>query len=140
MKKLLATLMLILCLVTFTQVDMLAKTRTAVRKASAATTSSKVYMSLWGTIGSQSAEFDMSGTKGWYYLDNREKDKRTLVLKSYNKRTGRVILKAYYKGKFIGTFDGIFEEFNHPEHYGQSYSGKFKSVNGTVLDFYLYFD
>ncbi len=101
---------------------------------------SKVYIGVWGYIGDQKADLEVNGTTGWYYLSDNENAKRKLVLQSYNKRTGRVVLKAYYKGKFIGTLDGTFQEFDEPDHYGQTYNGKFKSVNGTVLEFGLYYD
>lgn len=112
----------------------------ATNVANAKGAANKVYIGVWGNIGSSQADLEVSGTTGWYYLNGNSNAKRKLVLQSYNKRTGRVILKAYYKGKFIGTLNGIFKEIKSPEHYGQTFNGKFKSENGTVFDFYLYYD
>ena len=108
--------------------------------ANAKGSASKVYIGVWGNIGNNKADLEMNGTTGWYYLNGNSNAKRKLVLQSYNKSTGRVILKAYYKGKFIGTFNGIFREFNGSDHYGQTYTGSFKSVKGATLSFDLYFD
>ena len=107
--------------------------------ASAKGSASKVYIGVWGNIGSNQADLEVNGTTGWYYLNGNENAKRKLVLQSYNKSTGRVVLKAYYKGKFIGTFSGTFREWGG-EHPGQTYNGKFKSVDGGALSFSLYCD
>jgi len=112
----------------------------AANMANAKGSTNKVYIGVWGDIGSNQADLEMNGTTGWYYLNGNSKAKRKLVLQSYNKSTGRVVLKAYYKGKFIGTFNGIFREINGSDHYGQIYTGSFKSVKGTTFSFDLYYD
>ncbi len=105
-------------------------------------------MSLWGTIGdSGDVDFEMEGTTGYYSYSRKgsESGRRTLKLESYDEKSGRCILGAYYQGEYIGKFDGIFNNIDNVDdegehHYGQSYQGKFLSVKGVEIDFYLYAD
>ena len=108
----------------------------------------EVYMGLWGSIGdSEQVDFEMDGTTGWYSYQRQgvTGPKRTLKLKSYNKKTGRCVIDAYLKGKYIGCFDGKFIEDEVDMGGGetkvvQSYGGVFTSVKGVKVDFYLYMD
>lgn len=107
-----------------------------------------VYMGLWGSIGdSEQVDFEMNGTTGWYTYQRQgvTGPKRTLKLKSYNNKTGRCVIDAYLKGKYIGCFDGIFLEDEVDMGDGetkivQSYGGVFTSAKGVKIDFSLYID
>ena len=122
--------------------------QTSSSTAKGTSSASGVYMGMWGRIGdSDQAEFEMNGTTGSYSYTRQGQNsgKRTLRLVSYDVASGRCIIDAFAAGKKIGTFDGIFTEMDETDdegehHYGQSYDGKFKSTNGTQLDFMLYFD
>ena len=103
----------------------------------------KVYMGLWGSIGeTQCPDFTMNGTTGYYILNGQEKARRTLKLVSYNEKTSRCVINAYFKGKYIGKFDGVYTEDYVPEadKYVCVYNCTLISVNGTKLDCYLYID
>ena len=104
------------------------------------TSSSGVNMSLWGSIGeAQCKDFIMDGKTGYYQFEGKDNAKRTLKLKSYDKTDGRCVLDAYLRGKYIGRFDGQYEIITG-EHAANIYKGKFISVRGVKLDFYLYVD
>ena len=95
MKKLLTTLMLILCMVAFTQVDMLAQARAAVGKASAATTykmkAPVIKPNKFGYITKYDLPTKMAHLK---VVATQDED--------YN-----VTAKIYYDGKLIQTFKGL---------------------------------
>ena len=107
-----------------------------------------VYMGLFGSIGdSEQVDFEMNGTTGWYTYQRQgvTGPKRTLKLKSYNNKTGRCVIDAYLKGKYIGCFDGNFFEDEVDMGDGetkvvQSYGGVFTSAKGVKVDFSLYID
>ncbi|MBQ6652668.1 MAG: hypothetical protein IJM81_04630 [Prevotella sp.] len=109
----------------------------------------KVYMGMWGNVGGTGFMFDMDGTTGSYIPYDMAEAKeygarRQLRLVSYNPKTGKCIINAFLKGKYIGQFDGIFEEAGDPDdeesHYFQAYNGLFKSINGDKLEFHFHFD
>lgn len=103
----------------------------------------KVYMSLWGNIGeTHCPDFVMEGTTGYYTLDGQERARRTLRLKSFDKKTRRCVINAYLKEKYIGMFDGVYTEDYVPEadKYVCVYQCTFISVGGANLDCYLYID
>lgn len=105
-----------------------------------ATPQSRVEMSLWGSIGdTQCQDFTMNGTTGYYIMDGPDNVKRTMTLKSYDPNSGHCELDAYLRGKYIGTFIGNYELIGG-EHPANIYKGKFHSVRGIVLDYYLYVD
>ena len=109
-----------------------------------------VYMGVWGSVGGTGFMFDMNGTTGSYipYDMGEAKEygaRRQLKLVSYNPKNGKCIINAFLKGKYIGQFDGVFEEANlvddeGGEHYYQAYNGLFKSINGDKLKFHFHFD
>lgn len=109
-----------------------------------------VHMGMWGYCGGTGFMFDMDGTKGSYipYDIAEAKEygqRRQLQLVSYNPRNGRCIINAFLQGKYIGQFNGIFEEAdveddNQESHYFQAYNGIFTSVKGSKLDFHFHFD
>ena len=94
MKKLLATLMLILCLVTFTQVDMLAQASAAVGKASAATTYK------------MKAPVIKPNKYGFIIGDNLPKKMDHLRVVATQKDDG-ITAKIYYDGELIQTIKGL---------------------------------
>ena len=105
--------------------------------------SPKVYMGLWGSIGeTQCLDFTMDGKTGYYILNGQENARRTLKLKSYDEKTNRCVINAYFKGKYIGKFDGVYTEDYVPEadKYVCVYNCTFISVKGAKLDCYLYID
>lgn len=108
---------------------------------------STIYTDLWGYIGSgEGAQLTMNGTTGWYVPNENDNVKRQLKLESYDKKTGRCVLKAYLKGKQIGKFDGKYETFYEKdddggEHGAAYYQGTFtNTINGVKLKFSLYND
>lgn len=97
----------------------------------------EVNMNLLGGIGeAQCKEFIMDGTTGHYTFKGADNVQRTLKLNHYNKKTGKCIIEAYLRDKYIGRFDGLYENSSSPH---KTYKGKFISVKpGVSLDFYLY--
>ena len=144
MKRLLYSLIVLcisLCGLEVAAASLEAPSTVGVTKKSKAAT--KVYMGLWGNIGETACpDFTMEGQTGYYVLNGQEKARRTLKLKSYDKKTGRCVIDAYFKGKYIGKFDGVYTEEYVPEidSYICVYNCKFISVNGTELNCYLYID
>ena len=93
----------------------------------------KVYMQYGGQIAGSEVYFQMNGSSGYYTVTGNSTT-RTLKLQSYNPRTGRCVIKAYYKGKCIGTLNGIY----HPGEYRYDYyQGTFKSTKGGSYSFDL---
>ena len=107
-----------------------------------------VYMGMWGYCGGTGFLFDMDGAEGHYRPWDGSKEygeTRQLKLVSYNPKSGKCVINAYLKKKYIGQFDGIFEEAENEDdegnsHYFQAYNGIFKSVNGSKLEFHFHFD
>ena len=99
-----------------------------------------IYFSLWGSIGDASAEMDMNGMTGHFSYNGIN---RKLKFGSYNKRSGKLILKEYdLKGRYIGQFVGTYSEFYVPEKgfTCASYNGTFTNTKGGKTTFYLYYD
>ena len=109
---------------------------------------SALCISVWGTIGDSSmAELQFEKGAGWYVMsqDAPVDSRRILKVKSYDKKSGRLVFNAYYKGEYIGILDGIFQSDEVEVEHGfynviQSYSGKFKSVKGVDIDFNFHGD
>ena len=107
-----------------------------------------VYMGMWGYCGGTNFLFDMDGAEGHYRPWDGSKEygeTRQLKLVSYNPKSGKCVINAYLKKKYIGQFDGIFEEAENEDdeggtHYFQAYNGIFKSVNGSKLEFHFHYD
>lgn len=109
-----------------------------------------VYMGMWGHVGETGFMFDMNGTTGNYIPYNMGEGKeygerRQLKLVSYNTRTGLCIIDAFLGSKYIGQFEGTFEEAeldmgDGDTKYVQAYNGIFTSVNGAKLEFNFHFD
>ena len=109
-----------------------------------------VYMGMWGGVGGTGFLFDMDGITGSYipYDIAEAKEygaRRQLKLVSYDPKSGRCVINAFLKGKYIGQFDGEFfdseeEDDEGHTHAFQSYNGIFKSVKGAKLDFHFHFD
>ena len=109
-----------------------------------------VYMGVWGNVGGTGFNFDMDGTTGSYipydFAEGKEYGaRRQLKLVSYNPRNGKCVINAFLQGKYIGQFDGTFEEDEveideHNSHTIQAYNGIFTSVKGAKLDFHFHFD
>ena len=109
-----------------------------------------VYMGVWGVVGGTGVNFDMDGTTGSYipYDIAEAKEygaRRQLKLVSYDPKSGSCVINAYLNGKYIGQFDGIFEEYEGKtddggDYFMQAYNGIFKSVKGDKLKFNFHFD
>ena len=109
-----------------------------------------VYMGMWGNCGGTGFMFDMNGTKGSYIPYDMAEAKeygarRQLELVSYDLSNGMCTINAFLKGKYIGQFQGIFEEEEvefdeNNSNTLQSYHGIFTSVNGAKLDFHFHCD
>lgn len=109
-----------------------------------------VYMGVWGMVGGTGVNFDMDGTTGSYIPYDLAEAKeygarRQLKLVSYDPKSGTCVINAYLNGKYIGQFDGIFEEYEGKtddggDYFLQAYNGIFKSVKGDKLEFHLHFD
>ena len=104
-----------------------------------------VYLYCHGDIGSSICEdFVVDGTTGYYKLENDTR-KRTLKLKSHDKKSSRCVMEAYLSDRYIGFFDGeyynadIVDDYGE-HHYFSGYRGSFHSVKGVVQDFYVYAD
>lgn len=113
-----------------------------------------IELGLWGLIGDSHGELDMNGLTGTYSygLKNGEAHRR-LEFESWDKKTGRLVLRAYEQNsdKFIGKFDGIYEYGNATEgeydddgeeivHWVESYDGVFTNYKGAKVNFHLWFD
>ena len=113
-----------------------------------------VDMSLWGFIGGSHANLDMNGLTGIYSygLDNGEV-RRRLEFESWDKESGRVVLRAYElkSDKFIGKFDGTFVIENvlegevdndgmPAEQWVNTYDGVFTNYKGAKTEFHLWAD
>ena len=119
-------------------------------KETAKTSVTPVYMGVWGHVGGTGFSLDMNGLTGSYIpLDIAEGkeygQRRQLELVSYNPEDGKCIIKAFLNKKYIGLFDGVFEEDEFEDDEGnsqgvQTYDGIFKSVNGSKLEFHFHFD
>lgn len=109
-----------------------------------------VYMGVWGVVGGTGVNFDMDGTTGSYipYDFGEAKEygaRRQLKLVSYDPKSGSCVINAYLNGKYIGQFDGTFEEYEGKtddggDYFMQAYNGIFKSVKGDKLKFNFHFD
>ena len=109
-----------------------------------------VYMGVWGVVGGTGVNFDMDGTTGSYipydFAEAKEYGaRRQLKLVSYDPKSGSCVINAYLNGKYIGQFDGIFEEYEGKtddggDYFMQAYNGIFKSVKGDKLKFNFHFD
>lgn len=109
-----------------------------------------VYMGVWGVVGGTGVNFDMDGTTGSYipydFAEAKEYGaRRQLKLVSYDPKSGSCVINAYLNGKYIGQFDGIFEEYEGKtddggDYFMQTYNGIFKSVKGDKLKFNFHFD
>lgn len=124
-----------------------AQSRRSSKQRTESTRQATLETELGGNIGSAGgAELKMYGTTGYYIPNQKDRTKRRLRLESYNKSTGRCVLKAYLRGKQIGKFDGKYENFcvkddAGEEHWGEIYEGIFtNTINGAKLKFYLYND
>ena len=90
------------------------------------------YGDVYGNVGGQYVSLFLNGKSGYYTTDDC--GRRTVKIVSY---TGNyLVLKAYLRGKFIGTSGGSCEKAW--KNYIGVYEGKFKSVSGESLNFYLY--
>lgn len=107
-----------------------------------------LWLNVWGNIGDSSmAELQFEKGAGWYVMSQNAPvdSRRILKVKSYDKKSGRLVFNAYYKGEYIGILDGIFQSDKvevEPGFYNviQSYSGKFKSVKGVDIVFSFHGD
>ena len=107
-------------------------------------------MGVWGSVGGTGFMLDMNGTEGSYIpYDIAEAkeygERRQLKLVAYDPKSGRCVINAYLKGKYIGQFEGIFEEAEHTTDDGdtytfQAYNGIFTSEKGAKLEFHFHFD
>lgn len=105
-----------------------------------------VNIALTGKIGTSEAYLNMEGLNGSYSYDlPNGRVERRLEFVSYDKKTGRLILKAKdKKGKYIGQFSGIYKSEKYTEE-GQrleydKYKGIFTNYKGVKVDFDLYMD
>ena len=107
---------------------------------SSSSSSDEIYLSLWGTIGDAPAELYMDGRSGTFEYNGIH---RIVKFKSYNRRTGKLILSEYdTKGNYIGQFVGTYTEEYIPEagHVACSYDGEFTNTKGGKATFNLYAD
>lgn len=82
-----------------------------------------------GTIGGdKDAVLTIAGGNGYYRISYGQ---RSIIVDSYNKGTGKLVIKAYMKkgGPSIGMFDGTYKN--------GTYSGVFKNVKGGKVNFNL---
>lgn len=83
-----------------------------------------------GMIGGYGGSMYISNGRGSVTLDNG--GKRTLEVESFD--GDQLVVKAYYKGKYIGYYTGTYSYED-----GEYYSGVFHNVvNGGTVDFELY--
>jgi len=92
----------------------------------------KVHMQYGGQIAGSEVYFQMNGSSGYYTVTGNSTT-RTLKLQSYNPRTGRCVIKVYYKGKYSGTLSGTYHPGDYRDDY---YQGTFQSPRGN-FSFYL---
>lgn len=95
-----------------------------------AKSSSRVRCDLMGNVGGQTVFLIINGKSGYYTTDDGVR--RTVKVVSYG--GGHMVLKAYLRGKYIGTFDGHYQSYNG---YMNTYEGSFQSVRGGSLSFYF---
>lgn len=114
--------------------------------ASAQQTGKGINIALTGKIGDSEGFLSMDGLNGSYSYDlPNGKVERRLEFVSYNKKTGRLILKAKdKKGKYVGQFNGIYKAQKYTEDGHQlrtdTYKGIFTNYKGVKIDFDLYMD
>lgn len=105
-----------------------------------------VTIDLTGMIGNSEGWLNMDGLNGSYsYKLPNGRVERKLEFVSYDKKTGRLILKARDKqGKYVGQFNGIYKSNIYTEEGQQlrvdSYKGIFTNYKGVKIDFDLYMD
>ena len=88
----------------------------------------EIYFYLRGSIGDAGAEMDMNGRSGTFDYNGIH---RILKFKSFNSRTGKLILNEYdTKGKYIGDFVGTYKR--------RTYDGVFTNTKGGKATFFLY--
>lgn len=103
-----------------------------------------VEMWLKGFIGGSPAKLGMDGLTGDFsYELDKNKIRRRLVLESWDKTTGRLLLRTYElkSDKYIGMFDGTLEFTNKEGEYTFfNYEGIFTNYKGAKTDFRLWCD
>ncbi|MBR5656897.1 MAG: hypothetical protein IKW98_09505 [Prevotella sp.] len=105
-----------------------------------------VNIALTGKIGDSEGYLNMDGLNGSYsYKLPNGKVERRLEFVSYDKKTGRLVLKARDKqGKYVGQFNGIYKSVKYTENGEQlqtdTYKGIFTNMKGVKIDFDLYMD
>lgn len=105
-----------------------------------------VTIDLTGMIGNSEGWLNMDGLNGSYnYKLPNGRVERKLEFVSYDKKTGRLILKARDKqGKYVGQFNGIYKSNIYTEEGQQlrvdTYKGIFTNYKGVKIDFDLYMD
>lgn len=105
-----------------------------------------IHIDLTGQIGNSDGWLNMDGLNGSYsYSLPNGRVERRLEFVSFDKRTGRLVLKARDKqGKYVGQFNGIYKTQTYREE-GQelrvdNYKGIFTNYKGVKIDFDLYMD
>lgn len=82
-----------------------------------------------GRVGGYDAELSLCNGRGSVYLNGS--GSRDVSVKSF--KGGRLILNAYFKGKYIGYYSGTYS------YRDESYVGVFYNTNtGGKVNFYLY--
>ncbi len=105
-----------------------------------------IHIALTGQIGTSEGWLNMDGTRGTYsYAIPNGRIERQLTFVSYNKKTGRLVLKATdQRGRYIGQFDGIYSTETYYEDGQQlrtdTYQGTFTNNKGVKITFNLYMD
>ena len=84
-----------------------------------------------GTIGSTgNMTIDINGRGSYTYDNNGTNFTRSIIVKSYDKRTGHLLIESYNKsGDYVGMFDGYTRNY--------SYSGTFTNYKGGTVEFQL---
>ena len=119
-----------LCIVAFSSADMQAKSKKTTKKAK----TEKIWAALGGYVGNQEI-FDMliiSGREYCYVIDGV---KRTLKM---TRNGNHMVLKAYIRGKYIGTFDGEITYYRWGNEIRvETYVGTFTDEDGNEYSFDL---
>lgn len=130
MKRFLAILLLTLGVATFATSSSSASSQSDVLYASSSGLS---WARLYGKVGGQTiSTMYIEGRSGYYYTGGA---RRSLKVISYG--GGKLEMKAYLNGSYIGAFSGRYTTF--AGHISE-YHGTFYGNRGGILKFHLYDD
>ncbi len=131
MKRIMTILLMMLCIMSFSQIDMQAKSKKTSRKGR--TEVVKAVMA--GYVGNQEINELVIGyfKENYYHIDGV---KRTVKV---TRKGNNMVLKAYFRGEYIGTFDGKITYYRWKNEINiDTYIGTFTSINGDKISFELH--